>query len=196
MAATGLAGGSGARYCRSGHVGELGIQSARAGQTKQFIDGTLLRERVAPDHQRRDTRGDRLKNHASRAARPLRTRMDRHNERRACATWIPPGRATARRRFLCRSRREDGRPRRSSALFLGSCERSAHRRTLLREAWKHVGKVFITAVIVDVIYQVIVERWVYPFEALMVGAVLAVLPYFIFRGLVNRILRRRYRGID
>ena len=67
---------------------------------------------------------------------------------------------------------------------------SVDRRALLREAWKHVGKVFIVAVIVDVIYQVIVERWVYPFEALMVGAVLAVLPYWIFRGLVNRILRR------
>ena len=71
---------------------------------------------------------------------------------------------------------------------------SVDRRALLREAWKHVGKVFIVAVIVDVIYQVIVERWVYPFEALMVGAVLAVLPYWIFRGVVNRILRRRYRA--
>ncbi len=66
----------------------------------------------------------------------------------------------------------------------------------MREAWKHVGKVFIVAIIVDVIYQFIVERWVYPFEAVMVGAVLAVLPYFIFRGLVNRILRRRYRPIE
>ena len=73
---------------------------------------------------------------------------------------------------------------------------SVDRRALLREAWKHVGKVFIVAIIVDVIYQVIVERWVYPFEALMVGAVLAVLPYWIFRGLVNRILRRRYRTIE
>ncbi len=64
----------------------------------------------------------------------------------------------------------------------------------MREGWKQIGKVFITAVIVDVIYQVVVERWVYPTEAIMVGAILAVLPYFIFRGLVNRILRRRYRA--
>jgi len=58
---------------------------------------------------------------------------------------------------------------------------------------EHVGKVFVVAVIVDAIYQIIVERWVYPFEALMVGAVLAVLPYLVFRGPVNRILRYRYR---
>jgi hypothetical protein len=84
----------------------------------------------------------------------------------------------------------DGRP----PYFWAVVKDSIHRRALLREGWKQVGKVFITAVIVDVIYQVIVERWVYPFEALMVGAILAVLPYFIFRGVVNRVLRRRYRA--
>jgi hypothetical protein len=70
---------------------------------------------------------------------------------------------------------------------------AARRGALLREAWRHVGKVFVVAVIVDAIYQIIVERWVYPFEALMVGAVLAVLPYLVFRGPVNRILRYWYR---
>ncbi len=50
------------------------------------------------------------------------------------------------------------------------------------------------AIIVDVIYQFIVERRVYPFEAVMVGVILAVLPYFFFRGVVNRILRRKYRA--
>jgi hypothetical protein len=86
----------------------------------------------------------------------------------------------------------DGRP----PYFWAIVKDAVHRRALLREGWKQVGKVFIAAVIVDVIYQVIVERWVYPFEAVMVGAVLAVLPYFIFRGVVNRILRWRYRALD
>ena len=62
----------------------------------------------------------------------------------------------------------------------------------MREGWKQVGKVFVAAIILDVIYQVIVERWVYPSEAVMVAAVLAVLPYLVFRGLVNRILRVRF----
>ena len=68
-----------------------------------------------------------------------------------------------------------------------------HRRERLREAWKHVGKVFAAAVIIDVVYQVIVEHWVYPSEALMVGLILAVLPYLFFRGIVNRLLRNRAR---
>ncbi|MEZ5578361.1 MAG: hypothetical protein R3F40_02370 [Candidatus Competibacteraceae bacterium] len=70
----------------------------------------------------------------------------------------------------------------------------AHRRELLQEGWKHVGKVFIAAVIVDVIYQIIVRHWVYPSEALMVAAILSVLPYLVMRGLVNRILRHGHGG--
>ena len=86
----------------------------------------------------------------------------------------------------------DGRP----PYFWAVVKDAAHRRVLLREAWTHIGKVFVVALIVDAIYQVIVERWVYPFEAVMVATILAVLPYFIFRGVVNRILRRRYRGTE
>lgn len=63
---------------------------------------------------------------------------------------------------------------------------------LLREGWKHVGKVFIAAIVIDTIYQIIVHHWVYPSEALMVAVILAVLPYLAMRGLVNRILRHRY----
>lgn len=66
-----------------------------------------------------------------------------------------------------------------------------HRGELVREGWTHVGKVFIAAVVADAIYQLIVHRWVYPFEALMVAFILAVLPYLVMRGLVNRILRQR-----
>ncbi len=71
-----------------------------------------------------------------------------------------------------------------------------HRRERLREAWKHVGKVFLAAVIIDIVYQVVVERWIYPSEALMVGLILAVLPYLIFRGIVNRMLRSRARAAE
>lgn len=65
------------------------------------------------------------------------------------------------------------------------------RRERLREAWKHVGKVLVAAVIVDVVYQIVVQRWIYPFEAVVVGLILAVLPYVVFRGIVNRVLRKR-----
>src|SRR6476659_4902289 len=48
--------------------------------------------------------------------------------------------------------------------------RSAPRsRELFQRAWKDVGKVFIVAVTLDVIYELIVYRWVYPGQALIVA---------------------------
>jgi hypothetical protein len=62
-----------------------------------------------------------------------------------------------------------------------------HRKDLLREGWKDVGKIFVLAVVLDVICQLIVFRWLYPGEALLVASVLAILPYLVVRGPVNRI---------
>jgi hypothetical protein len=39
-----------------------------------------------------------------------------------------------------------------------------HRPELLRQGWKDVGKVFILAVVLDSIYQLIVHRGVYVLE--------------------------------
>jgi len=93
--------------------------------------------------------------------------------------------------FAIRAGRMDAREGRPP-YFRAIVKDASHRRALVREGWKQVGKVFVAAIILDVIYQVIVERWVYPSEAVMVAAVLAVLPYLVFRGLVNRILRVRF----
>ena len=64
-----------------------------------------------------------------------------------------------------------------------------HRRELLRDGWKSVGKVFVLAMVLDVIYQIIVLRWVYPVETLMVAVILAIVPYLLVRGPLNRLLR-------
>ena len=64
-----------------------------------------------------------------------------------------------------------------------------HRKELLREGWKAVGKVFIIAVIIDAVYQFMVLRWFYPGEALLVAFILAFLPYLLIRGPVNRIMK-------
>ena len=63
------------------------------------------------------------------------------------------------------------------------------RADLLREGWKAIGRVFLLAVIMDVIYQLIVQRWIYPLESLIVAILLAVVPYLLIRGPVNRIAR-------
>ena len=70
----------------------------------------------------------------------------------------------------------------------------AHRRDLLREGWKDIGKVFIIAVVLDVIYALIVHRWIFPGQALLVGIVLAIVPYLLIRGSVTRIMRRLSRA--
>jgi len=64
-----------------------------------------------------------------------------------------------------------------------------HRRELLLDAWKSISKVFIIAVLLDVVYQIIVVRWFYPFETVLVAILLALVPYILVRGPVNRIRR-------
>jgi hypothetical protein len=65
------------------------------------------------------------------------------------------------------------------------------RRALLREGWKAVAQIFVLAVVMDTVYQLIVFRWVYPVELLLVAFLLACVPYLLIRGPVNRIARRR-----
>jgi hypothetical protein len=64
-----------------------------------------------------------------------------------------------------------------------------HRRALLKDGWKHFGKIFILAIILDVIYQLKVQHTVYPGEVIIVALALAIVPYVLLRGPVNRIAR-------
>lgn len=73
------------------------------------------------------------------------------------------------------------------AYFWALFVRPAHRWQLVREGWKSIRNVFILAIVLDCVYQVIELRWIYPFEALIVALVLAIIPYLLVRGPVNRI---------
>ncbi|MGC2526213.1 MAG: hypothetical protein WA639_00590 [Candidatus Acidiferrum sp.] len=66
----------------------------------------------------------------------------------------------------------------------------AQRDYMIKDGWKGVGKVFILALVLDVVYQIIVLRFVYPGEATLVAFILAILPYLILRGLVTRLARQ------
>ena len=66
----------------------------------------------------------------------------------------------------------------------------SHRRELVGEGWKATAKIFVLAVIIDAAYQIIVFRWVYPSEVLIVAFVLACLPYLLVRGPANRIAKK------
>lgn len=63
------------------------------------------------------------------------------------------------------------------------------RSEMLRDGWHDVSKVFVLAMVLDVVYQLIVSRWVYPGEVIIVAVVLALVPYLLLRGLVTRIAR-------
>jgi hypothetical protein len=66
--------------------------------------------------------------------------------------------------FAVRDGRKDareGKPAYGWALFTDS----GHRRDLVREGRKSVGKIFIVALVLDAVYQYIELKWFYPGEA-------------------------------
>jgi hypothetical protein len=66
-----------------------------------------------------------------------------------------------------------------------------HRADRIKDGWASVGKVFVLAVALDVVYQIIVSRFVYVGEAFIVAFILAIAPYLILRGLVTRLARAK-----
>lgn len=91
-----------------------------------------------------------------------------------------------------RSGLRDGREGRP-AYFWAILTDAGARRSLLREGWKDITRIFVLAVAIDVVYQVIVFHTVYPGEALIVAVILACIPYLLIRGPVTRLSRRKKR---
>jgi hypothetical protein len=60
----------------------------------------------------------------------------------------------------------------------------------LREGVTSVSRVILLGISMDVIYQLKVLDQFYPVEALMMAILLAVIPYFVFRWIVERIASR------
>lgn len=90
--------------------------------------------------------------------------------------------------FAIRSGLADARAGRPP-YFWTLLEDSADREAMLKDGWKSVGRVFILAVVLDVVYQLYVLHFVYPIQAIAVACLLAILPYLILRGLVTRLAR-------
>ncbi len=66
-----------------------------------------------------------------------------------------------------------------------------HRQFLLKSGWKSISKVFIIALILDLIFQIITFHRFNPIGALIVAFLLALIPYIIFRSLFNRLIQSR-----
>ena len=91
--------------------------------------------------------------------------------------------------FAIRSGLKDAREGKP-AYFWALLTNAGERRAMLHDGWKSLGKAFVAALVIDVIYQAIALRWVYPGEAVLVATILALVPYLLVRGPVNRIARR------
>jgi hypothetical protein len=71
------------------------------------------------------------------------------------------------------------------ALAFDKKDRHLHVRSGMRD----IASVFIIAMLIDVVYQLMVEQWVYPGETVIVAFLLAVVPYVVLRALTNRVAR-------
>jgi peptidoglycan/LPS O-acetylase OafA/YrhL len=80
----------------------------------------------------------------------------------------------------------EGRPPHLWRLITGDAEVRARR---WRETWRAVLMVFTLAVLLDCVYQWMVMRWIYPVEAMFTAVILAIIPYLLLRGTVNRVAR-------
>lgn len=80
------------------------------------------------------------------------------------------------------------------SVFTDGC----HRRALLLKGWKGVGRVFLLALGLDVIYQVVALPKFYPLETLLTAVLLAIVPYILLRGPTNRVVRllHRQKGVS
>ena len=78
----------------------------------------------------------------------------------------------------------EGRP----AYFWAVFTKDKQRRELIKSGWKSVGKVFLIAMIIDLIYQIVAIRAFYPLETIVVAVLLALVPYILVRGPINRLL--------
>ena len=94
--------------------------------------------------------------------------------------------------FAYRDGRQDARDGKAAFGWALATDPS-HRRDLLQSGWKSVGKIFIIALALDAVYQYITVKFFYPGEALFVAVALALVPYLLLRGPINRVLRRRVK---
>jgi hypothetical protein len=62
-----------------------------------------------------------------------------------------------------------------------------HRKEMIKDGWKSLGRLIILAMALDLIYQFFVQSSMHLRAALIVAFLLAIVPYLIVRGTVTRI---------
>ena len=75
------------------------------------------------------------------------------------------------------------------AFLWGIISDPSRRRQRVRAAWRDVTRIFIVAIVLDTVYQVMVLRAFYVVQALIVAVACAIVPYVLFRGPAARLAR-------
>lgn len=70
----------------------------------------------------------------------------------------------------------------------------AKRPQFFRSAVKDIGRIFIVAVVLDTVYQLLVLRMFYVGEMLVVAVTCAIVPYIVIRGPVTLLTYRFYKN--
>jgi hypothetical protein len=117
-----------------------------------------------------------LDNMVARVSGPMKLRL-----------FLQPTMATI---FAIRSGLKDAREGRPPFLWTVLTD-AASRHYLIKDGWKSVGKVFILAMALDIVYQIIVAHFIYPLEVVLTASLLAIIPYICVRGLTTRIARKK-----
>ena len=63
------------------------------------------------------------------------------------------------------------------------------RRKRLASGWKDISRIFLVAIVLDITYQLMVLRALYPGQVLIVAVTCAVVPYVLFRGTATLLSR-------
>jgi len=66
-----------------------------------------------------------------------------------------------------------------------------HRLETIRHGWRSIGQVFLLALVLDFVYEMVGQPAMYPDEAIVVAIVLAIVPYLLLRGIVTRLASRK-----
>jgi hypothetical protein len=90
--------------------------------------------------------------------------------------------------LAARDGRRDARARRGAYVWT-LANKPEHRAYLLESGVKGISKVFVMALALDVAYQFLEWGGLKPLQAVTTATVLAVIPYVLLRGPVNRVIR-------
>ena len=78
-----------------------------------------------------------------------------------------------------------------SPFFWALISDATHRRAMVENGWKSIGKVFLIAIVLDLIFQYVVLHDIRVIGALLAATILALIPYLLLRGPINRLSQLR-----